>query len=200
MNGIYYVESAYIYDNLPRNMGLIDRDIVWGLRVFDTQGERFVLYYHFPEWYDQYIIHKYIQLNKLSLSWEHIYHLTEEYSYHTRNISKVYMENNIFFVYYRKKKIYLNIGTWGKVDLVKYFKEKCISWWEVKLIDYVFNSERSPNSDLDTELDLWFQDNILFIWESLEELLILQAQQEWKTLTLEQAKEIAKDWHFGGVR
>jgi hypothetical protein len=38
------------------------------------------------------------------------------------------------------------------------------------------------------------------ICDTPEELLILQAQQEWKTMTLEQAREIAKDWHFGGVR
>jgi hypothetical protein len=42
--------------------------------------------------------------------------------------------------------------------------------------------------------------NILDVADTPEEILILQAANEGKKMTLDEAREIAKDWHFGGVR
>ena len=99
--------------------------------------------------------------------------------------------NDIFYTYVR----------WEKVRIEPYKDDGVILETAKKIYikDYSSFTWFLGDTGLWHELDLSWT-NFSSFADTPEQLLVLQAQQEWKSLTLEQAKEIAKDWHFGGVR
>lgn len=176
---IFYLESYDLKDEFPENNTEYStwyaniRNIHWiNLRVF-LELPTLIL----PKNGEYFFTTKKIGLTSLNI---------EELVQKNSNAWFPLLQDDYFFGLIGNQKIYL---THELSDELNRDKIRTLFEWKIQ-IDSEFMKKHLGIGRVECLLSA----------HSPEELLILQAQQEWKTLTLEQAKEIVKDWHFGGVR
>lgn len=146
------------------------------------------------------------------LNEDNIVHISEEeYRLKWLMKTKVYQWDIIYQEYYRwwffwykweKIKVYAQVMKPVPDIPDRYYEDSLIpnEWHGKHIIVNMACPYWERYDQMDPIFEAYFGFKIFAVATSPELLIQFQAAQEWKIITLEEAKEITKDWHFGGVR